>query len=71
MKLEDLKKLSYEDKYEILKECTSSDKIAKNILEAYPDYIEIAVNQGADAIDTKKIYGVGKAYNNSYCRKHF
>ena len=69
MKLEDLKKLSYEDKYEILKECTSSDKIAKNILEAYPDYIEIAVNQGADAIDTKKIYGVGKAYNNSYCRK--
>ena len=69
MKLEDLKKLSYEDKYEILKECTSSDKIAKNILEAYPDYIEIAVNQGADAIDTKKIYGVGKVYNNSYCRK--
>ena len=69
MKLEDLKKLSYEDKYEILKECTSSDKIAKNILEAYPDYIEMAVNQGADAIDTKKIYGVGKAYNNSYCRK--
>ena len=69
MKLEDLKKLSYEDKYEILKECTSSDKIAKNILKAYPDYIEIAVNQGADAIDTKKIYGVGKVYNNSYCRK--
>ena len=69
MKLEDLKKLSYEDKYEILKECTSSDKIAKNILEVYPDYIEIAVNQGADAIDTKKIYGVGKVYNNSYCRK--
>lgn len=69
MKLEDLKKLSYEDKYEILKECTSSNKIAKNILEAYPDYIEIAVNQGADAIDTKKIYGVGKVYNNSYCRK--
>lgn len=69
MKLEDLKKLSYEDKYEILRECTSSDKIAKNILEAYPDYIEIAVNQGADAIDTKKIYGVGKVYNNSYCRK--
>ena len=69
MKLEDLKKLSYEDKYEILKECTSSDKIAKNILETYPDYIEVAVNQGADAIDTKKIYGVGKVYNNSYCRK--
>ena len=36
MKLEDLKKLSYEDKYEILKECTSSDKIARIYLKPIP-----------------------------------
>lgn len=68
MQMEDLSKLSYEDKFNILMECTSSERIAKSILNSCPDYIELAVTKGKDAIDTSKIYGIGEKYNAVYCR---
>ncbi len=68
MQMEDLNKLTYEEKFDILMECTSSERIAKNILTSVPDYIELAVTKGADAIDTSKIKGVGATYNQAYCR---
>lgn len=68
MKLKDLKELTYEEKYDILRDCTSSDRIARNILESYPNYIELVVENGAEVIDTSKIAGVGEAYNKAYTR---
>lgn len=68
MKLKDLKDMTYEEKYEILRDCTSSDRIATNILEAYPNYIELVVENGDEIIDTSKIAGVGKVYNKAYTR---
>lgn len=68
MKLKDLKDMTYEEKYEILKDCTSSDRIATNILEAYPDYIELVVENGAEVIDTSKVKGMGEVYNKAYTR---
>ena len=68
MQMEDLSKLTYEEKFDILMECTSSERIAKNILASVPNYIELAVTKGADAIDTSKIKGVGTNYNQAYCR---
>lgn len=68
MKLKDLKELTYEEKYDILRDCTSSDRIATNILEAYPNYIELVVENGAEVIDTSKIAGVGEVYNKAYTR---
>ena len=68
MKLKDLKDMTYEEKYEILRDCTSSDRIATNILEAYPNYIELVVENGDEIIDTSKIVGVGRVYNKAYTR---
>lgn len=68
LQMEDLSKLSEEDKFAILMECTSSERIARNILKGCPNYIELAVTRGADAIDTSKIVGVGEVFNKCYCR---
>lgn len=64
----DLQSLSKTEKMEILMDCTSSQKIANNILEAYPDFIEKVLTEGKDSIDTKLIHGVGESYLNSYVR---
>jgi exodeoxyribonuclease V alpha subunit len=68
LQMEDLSKLSEDDKFAILMECTSSERIARNILRDCPNYIELAVTKGEEAIDTSKIFGIGKAYNKCYCR---
>lgn len=68
MQLEDITNLSDEEKFAILKECTTSDRIAHNILKAYPDFINLVVTKGKEAIDTSKIHGVGEAYLNAYSR---
>ena len=68
MKLKDLKDMTYEEKHEILRDCTSSDRIATNILEAYPNYIELVVENGAEIIDTSKVKGMGEVYNKAYTR---
>lgn len=67
--VEDLSNLSDDEKFNILKNCTSSDKIAKNILKGCPSYIEMVVSGQADKVDLKAIKGVGKAYHNAYTQK--
>lgn len=64
----DVSALSLEEKKEILMDCTTSERIANNILEAYPDFIEIILTQGKEAIDVKKVRGMGEAYLSSYSR---
>lgn len=68
---EDIASMSIEEKKNILMQCTSSERIADNILSVYPDYIERVLNEGADSIDTKPIQNVGSAYHHAYCRKLF
>ena len=66
--IQNIEDLTEEEKFEILMECTSSKRIANNILAGCPDFIALAVTKGADAIDESKIVGVGKVYKNAYCR---
>ena len=68
---EDIASMSIEEKKNILMQCTSSERIADNILSVYPDYIERVLNEGADSIDTKPIKNVGSSYHHAYCRKLF
>lgn len=65
----DLKNLKREEKMEILMDCTSSERIANNILDSYPDFIEIILTDGKEAIDTSKIHGVGQEYLKAYSRE--
>lgn len=65
----DFKELTREESFEIIMECTSSEKIANNILNAYPDFIDIVMTQGKEAIDVKKIHGVGDVYLAAYTRE--
>lgn len=69
MVMEDLSSLSYQQKFEILMECTTSERIATNILEGEPNYIELAVTKGEDSIDVSKIRGVAKKLNHVYCKQ--
>lgn len=68
----DLKNISDEEKFSILKVATSSDRIANNILNAYPNFIEDVVTKSdeelTECIDLKKIKGVGETYFNAYKR---
>ena len=68
----DLKNISDEEKFSILKVATSSDRIAHNILDAYPNFIEDVVTKSDEelneCIDLKKIKGVGEVYFNAYKR---
>ena len=68
----DLGNISDEEKFSILKVATSSDRIAHNILDAYPNFIEDVVTKSDEEldkiIDLKKIKGVGEVYFNAYKR---
>ena len=64
----DIKNLTEQESFEILMDCTSSEKIAHNILNAYPNFIEKILTEGQDSIDLSLIHGVGTAYLNSYAR---
>ena len=61
-----LEDLSYDEKFKIMKTATGSDRLATNVLEAYPDFIYNVVmysdEELEDIIDIKNIYGVGKVY---------
>lgn len=61
--------LSYEDSFEILMDCTSSSTIAKNILNAYPNFISKILTEGKESINLNLIKGVGESYLNSYERQ--
>lgn len=65
---QDLHNLSREEAYEIMMDITSSERIANNILDAYPQFIEIILTDGQEAIDTKLIKGVGAVYLTAYAR---
>ena len=64
----DLSNLSKEESFEILMDCTSSERIANNIISAYPNFIELVLTKGKESIDVKNIHGVGDAYLSAYCR---
>jgi exodeoxyribonuclease V alpha subunit len=65
----DFHNLSREESFDILMDCTSSERIANNILDGIPNYIEKVLEDGEESIDTKLIKGVGEAYNHAYCRE--
>ena len=65
---QDLHNLSRDEAFEIMMDITSSERIANNILDVYPQFIEIVLTDGQDAIDTKLIRGVGNAYLSAYVR---
>lgn len=67
--IEDLKNLSYEESFNILMNCTSSKKIAENILKEYPLFIYTVLTNGKEAIDTNKVRGMGEVYLNAYVRE--
>ena len=56
----DVSTLSLEEKKEILMDCTTSERLANNILEVYPNFIEIILTQGKEGIDVSRIRGVGE-----------
>lgn len=64
----DITKLTRDESFKILMDCTSSEKIANNILNAYPNFIEKVLTEGQESIDISLIHGVGKSYLNSYTR---
>ena len=65
---QDLHNLSREEALEIMMDITSSERIANNILDVYPQFLEIILTDGQDAIDTKLIKGVGAVYLTAYAR---
>ena len=64
----DVSTLTLDQKKEILMDCTTSERIADNILEAYPDFIELILTKGKDVIDVSRIKGVGEVYLGAYAR---
>lgn len=69
---QELDKLSAEEKFSIMKVATSSDRIARNILDAYPNFIDDVVMKSDEELDSiidlKKIKGVGDVYYKAYKR---
>ena len=69
---QELDKLSAEEKFSIMRVATSSDRIANNILNAYPNFIDDVVMKSDEeldpTIDLKKISGVGETYYKAYKR---
>lgn len=68
LKMENIADLSLAEKKDILMQCTSSERLADNILNVYPNYIERVLTEGEESIDTKPLKGIGKAYHHAYCR---
>ena len=68
----ELDKMSDEEKFSIMKVATSSDRIAKNVLTAYPNFIYDVVMKSDEEldniIDLKNIAGVGSVYFKAYKR---
>lgn len=69
---QELDKLTPEEKFSIMRTATSSDRLANNVLTAYPNFIDDVVmksDEELDAIiDLKRIKGVGDVYYKAYKR---
>ena len=57
-----------ENEFEILNRLMTSGQV-NNVLAAYPDFVELVLNDEIDKIDYNKIYGVGEKYLAKYIRK--
>ena len=64
----DVSTLTLDQKKEILMDCTTSERIADSILEAYPDFIELILTKGKEAIDVSRVKGMGEVYLSAYAR---
>lgn len=64
----DLENLNRQESFEILSEITT-ERLAKNILDAYPNFIWKVLTEGKESIDVSKIYGVGDAYLSAFVRE--
>ena len=64
----DLDNLTYEKSLEVMSEITTETQ-AKYCLDAYEDFIKIALTQGVDGFDVKKIHNVGDYRINAYVRE--
>lgn len=64
----DFSKLTRDESYDILMNITTSPRLANNILDAYPNFIEKILTEGKESIDLSLISGVGDAYLNAYAR---
>ena len=64
----DVSTLTLDQKKEILMDCTTSERIADNILEAYPDFIELILTKGKEVIDVSRVKGMGEVYLSAYAR---
>ena len=69
MQKQSFEDLSRAESFEILRQCTTSDTIANNILDVYPTFIHKILTEGKESIDVKKIKGVGDAYLACYERE--
>lgn len=65
----ELKDLTREESFEILREISTSDRLCNNILDAYSDFINIILTEGKEAIDLSKINGVGEYYLSVFDRE--
>lgn len=63
-----LENLSYDESMEILSEITTNSQ-AKYLLDAYDNFVWLALTEGKEAIDTSKIYNVGEFRINCYLRE--
>lgn len=63
-----LEHLSYDESMEILSEITTESQ-SKYLLDAYDNFIWLALTEGKDAIDVSKIYNVGEFRINCYLRE--
>lgn len=64
----DLDNLTYESSMAIMSEITTENQ-AKNCLDAYEDFIKIALTKGVEGFDVKKIHNVKDYRLNAYVRE--
>lgn len=66
--MEEIEHLTRERSQEILEEITTSSQ-ANYVLDAYENFIWLALTKGKEAFDLNKIYNVGKCRLNAYIRE--
>lgn len=66
--MEELEHLTRESSQEILEEITTSSQ-ANYVLDAYENFIWLALTKGKEAFDLSKIYNVGECRLNAYIRE--
>lgn len=69
MQIESFRDLTKDESFDILMNITTSKRLANNILDAYPNFIELILTEGKEAIDLSKIKGVGEVYLSAYERE--